>query len=342
MMNDPHPAAVNHEAPDAGTAEPARSMAPGESAQWPRRVVLATDGRSSAAAAFRVARAFEERSGAVVQVLAVYVPRTPVPFVPGLAAIDRCAPSDRGEVANLVQRVRAQMAQALAEPRHLPDWPIVVDVGAPGATIARVADEAAADLVVLGLGVCEPPDRRVGTRTAMSVARHATVPVYAATCGGEMPTRAVVPILAEGLHAPTLRATASCLPPGGEISLAYLGSANRNGADADATVSPRELVEQACGPSWKSRLDQLDIAGVDVEGRATSGTLGVVEKTRAELVAVPHYGDPGAVRAFLPNLADALLLGARCSVLVVPDPLNEAVVPTLGGDGAPIKNAETP
>jgi hypothetical protein len=142
--------------------------------------------------------------------------------------------------------------------------------------------------------------------------------------GCEIPASGIVPIVDGQLHVPTLRATAACVLPGGRIVLAYVGSA-RHDTDADCPTPVRQIVQHACGPAWKARLDQLDIARVDLEGDATAGVLRLAEDSHADLIAVPNYGTPGPVRAFVPNLVDSLLLAAHCSVLVVPDWADEAV-----------------
>jgi nucleotide-binding universal stress UspA family protein len=217
-----------------------------------------------------------------------------------------------------------QVRQTLDEPGLLAKWPLVVEIGDPGSIAARVAGESGADLIVVGLGAPERRQLRVGGTTALCVARYATAPLFAAMSGCELPASGIVPIVDGHLHVPTLRATAACLLPGGRLVLSYFGSA-RHGTDADSPTSVRHIVQHVCGAAWKARLDQLDIARVDMEGDATAGALRLAEDSHADLIAVPNYGAPGPVRAFVPNLADSLLLGARCSVLVVPDWADETV-----------------
>jgi nucleotide-binding universal stress UspA family protein len=83
--------------------------------------------------------------------------------------------------------------------------------------------------------------------------------------------------------------------------------------------SARELVAHACGPELANELDTFEVAYVELLGDVLSAVLRLADDVGAQLIAVPNHGDPGSIRAFLPNLAEPLLVAARCSVLVVPD-----------------------
>jgi nucleotide-binding universal stress UspA family protein len=288
---------------------------------WPARLVLATDGSPSADAAFRTARAFSLRTGATVEIVAVYTPRIPLPALPGSRAIERCAPSDRRELADLLRAVRRQMSRALAEPRHLREWPLTLTIGDPGLAIDRAAAASSADLTIVGIGADEPLDREAGTRTAITAARYTINPLYSAAHGCEAPTHAIIPMIDGRLHPATVRAAVACLLPGGRISIAATELVGTSASQTGENGTARELVMRVCGKSWSARIDTLDIQRivVGVDGDAARATLRLAAETHAQLIAVPIFGDPGPVRAFLPNWADTLLLGARCSVLVVPD-----------------------
>jgi len=276
---------------------------------------LATDGASSADAAIMAARAFARRAGATVEMLATYAPRIPMPASPERRGIARCAPSERREVAELLRKVRAQRMRMLTDARDRREWPLRLEVGDPGPAIARVANEVAADLIVIG-----PPEPRTrDVYTGVGVARDATVPLLAATAGCELPVRCIVALPDAGLDAPTLRAAASCVLPGGHVWLAMPAASSAGGADVDRSESDRDLAVRVCGPDSAAALGPLDVDRVEVPGDMLAGVLGLADELHAQLIAVPNHGDPGPVRAFLPNLADPVLLGARCSVLVVPD-----------------------
>ncbi len=92
-----------------------------------------------------------------------------------------------------------------------------------------------------------------------------------------------------------------------------------SGPDAIDSDSGREIVARACGPEFKLDLDAIEIDRVSVAGDTLSGVLRIADDVDAHLIAAPNLGSPGAIRAFLPNLGEPLLLNARCSVLIVPD-----------------------
>lgn len=301
--------------------------------RWPRSVLLATDGSPSADAAVRSARALERRTEAAVDIAAVYAPAIPVPAVAGRSAIDRCATSDRNAIAAMLRDVRWQLTHVLGEARYLRDWPLTLEVGDAGTAIVRAAVHRGADLTIIGIGADQPHSRHFGTHTAIAVVRNSASPVYAAVPGCEVPSRAIVLAVDGQLHPPTFRAAVACLIPGGRLWIAAANSPAPLQCDLD-TIGTRALAMRICGRRWTARLDEIEIMRVQMGGDIVHNVLQLARDTRAHLIAVPNYGDPGPIRAFLPNPADSLLLGARCSVLVVPDRANDETAAALGNDSA--------
>lgn len=295
-------------------------------APCPTRLLLATDGSPAADSAVRTARALARRNGASVEIAAIYAPRIPLPASAELRGVERWAPSDRREVAELLRKVRRQLATLLTEASQLREWQLHLEIGDPGPTIVRMASEASTDLIVLGIGVHEPMDRPRGGHTAICVARYATVPLYAAASGCEVPVRCVVALADGRLHAPTIRAALAALLPGSHMWLAMpartddnLGTDTDDDMAIDGSESARGLVARVCGPDWAAQVDAIAVERVNLSGDPLTAVLRLADDVDAQLIAIPNHGDPGPVRAFLPNLADPLLLGSRCSVLVVPD-----------------------
>jgi nucleotide-binding universal stress UspA family protein len=243
-----------------------------------------------------------------------------MPTVPDRHGLERCEAPDRPEAARLIVDAQAQLVRLLPERRDRRDWSRHFDVGDPGWTIVRFAKELAADLVVMGIGPRDPDDRRFSGRTAMCAARFLTVPLYAAAIDGEAPTRCVV-VLPDGIvHAPTVRAAVQCLLPGGHMWIAVPDRSSPLSSDSRKAEGPRELVVRACGSDLAAEIDAIEIERVTIRGDMLAGVLQLATDAHAQLIAVPNIGDPGPVRIFLPNLAEPLLMGARCSVLVVPNP----------------------
>jgi len=283
---------------------------------WPRRILVASDGSPASDAAIAAAKVLAERSRASVEMTAVYSPRIPLPDCPERRGFEQCEGPERGEAATLLRTIRRQRRRSAPEIRA---WPLHLEVGDPGAVITRLAKDSAAELVVLGIGELNPAERRYAGHTASCVARYLQTPLFAAAPGCEAPVRCVVALPDGRVHAPTLRAAVACLPP---ISTIWIAVPSRSSAAAPNGVqseSARELVERACGPELADKIDSLKLERVDLAGEIVAGVLKLVGDVGAQLIAVPNRGDPGPVRAFLENLAEPLLLAARCSVLVVPD-----------------------
>lgn len=85
------------------------------------------------------------------------------------------------------------------------------------------------------------------------------------------------------------------------------------------TMPIADAVRRTCGPGIDDALSQLTFERADVGSDMLGGILHLASELAVQMIAVPNHGDPGAVRSFLPNLAELLLPSAKCSVLVVPD-----------------------
>jgi nucleotide-binding universal stress UspA family protein len=283
---------------------------------WPRCILVASDGSPSSDAAIVAARFLAERCSASVEMAAVYSPRIPLPPSAGRHGFKQCEAPERGEAATLLRAVHNQRRRLLLAPR---DWPLRLEVGDPGGALVHMAKEASADLVVLGIGAPNPVDRRYAAHTASCVARYLQSPLCAVAPQCEAPVRCVVALPDGRAHAPTLGAAVAILPVGARIWIASPDGSFPAAQDDARPESARELVARAGGPELASRLDTPEVERVGIVGDMLSGVLRVADDVEAQLIAIPNHGDPGSIRAFLPNLAEPLLAAARCSVLVVPD-----------------------
>lgn len=291
-----------------------RSATP--AAVWPRRLLVCSDGTLDSDAGILAARELAARTGASAEIVVVHVPRMAVPAIPSRRGFDRCESPERNLAARLLRAVRAQCREHLSQPRS---WPLRLEVGDPVAVIARVAEESDAGLVVLGIGRPDPAERRQGGRTAVFAARQLTVPLYAAARGCEAPSRCVV-VLPDGrAHGPTIRNALACMPRRGSVWIALPGARPDESTADRETGSARDILLRACGAAMADRLATLDCQRTDIEGDMLTGVLQLADEVQAQLVAVPVHGMPGPVRTFLPNIAEPLLLTARCSVLTAPD-----------------------
>jgi hypothetical protein len=107
--------------------------------------------------------------------------------------------------------------------------------------------------------------------------------------------------VAQFMTAPMLAAVAGCELPSSGIVVASSGNVHAPTMEAAVVcLTPGSRL-------WIANDDNA------------ADVLHAVDEYSAQLVAVHLWGDPGPVRAFLPNAAVPLLLAARCSVLIVPD-----------------------
>lgn len=143
----------------------------GAPAPWPARILLATDGSWLGNAAVAATRTIAARSGASCEIVAVYTPRVPLPVIPGLHGMSRCPPSERLEARRALHGARRQLAELCGGSRGTRECPLRLEVGDPAMSIVRLAAERRVDLVVLGVGRCDIPERRSGAITAARVMR---------------------------------------------------------------------------------------------------------------------------------------------------------------------------
>lgn len=291
-----------------------------------QRILVATDGSPSSAAAVTMARTLAEASDASVDMVAVYAPPIPLPADGARRGLKQCEAPERGEAATLLQSVRHQRLRLLRGVAQRHRWSLRVEVGDPGGTIARIAADSAPDLVIVGIGQSDPMSRR-GTHLPLCLVRYLTAPLFAALGTGQLAMRCIVALPNGRAHAPTIRAAMACVAPTAQVWLVFPDrSSAHGGGDIEAGLA-RAIVAHACGERLTELPSELQVERVDVTGDMLTGILRVAGNVDADLIAVPNHGAPGAVRMFLPNLAEPLLLSARCSVLVVPDP-SERSTPT--------------
>jgi len=284
---------------------------------WPRRILVGSDGSLSSGPAMRMACTLARRTGAELEIAVVYAPRIPPPPSPGRTGFARCEGAERSEAARLLHAVRRQRDGLEASDCRALRWTWRLEVGEPGASIVRIAEEDDVDLVVVGVRQPEPMNRWLG-RTVMRAARHLRSPLLTAAPHSEALRRAVVAFPDGRPRAETVCAAVQCLDDGAHL---WIVMPERRVTDAtfddlDAAVE----LAASCDPVAAERARGMTISAAPIaSGDPLTAVLRLAAEAEADLLAVPTPRDPGPVRDFLPGLAEPLLLGARCSVLVVPD-----------------------
>lgn len=298
------------------------TLQPGAARQSKQIIVAASDGESDAV--FGAARLLAGRIGAEVVVLSVVEPLPPFTgdreeliLPPGL--VESQAATRHDSVERQVERTRAA-----AGDRSAP-WPVEVRYGRPAQTIAAEAALGDADLVVMGIGRHKPIDRLLATETTLATVRRVTCPVFAVA--GETRALPTVAVAATDFGPASLRAARAALPLLADGATLYLvhvwshaGTSHPALADADAAYE-RNL------PARFSRLQELlaappsiEVRPVELVGRPAEDILEFARGHGAELLVAGTHGGGFLDRLLVGSVATALLRGARCNVLVAPEP----------------------
>jgi nucleotide-binding universal stress UspA family protein len=289
------------------------------SAPWPRRILVAIDGTVATDPAIRAALFLQRQAASAVDVAAIYAPRIPVPHTSERRGIDACERGDRTDAARLIAMVRSRYRELVPDRAERAGWQFHLEVGDPGGTLVRLAETTRPDLVIVGIGQREPLDGRSGGRTAVCASRYPTTALFAAASDDEIPSRVIVALPNGKLHAPTLRAALACVSRPARLWLAFPERHPALASDIGDSHAIAAALRALCGDEIADALENVRFERLDIAGDMLNDTLRLAEQLSADLIAVPNHGDAGPVRAFLPNLAEPLLLAARCSVLVVPD-----------------------
>lgn len=300
-----------------------RSTAPLDKAAGPsdlplglqREVLLATDASPAALAATRVVGALAARWAVTPRVCTV-VPPPPMAFDPVGANIVYSPGLEREIREEVEHQVETSAVGSLG-------WPRETAVGAPAAEIVRLAEAHRSDLIVLGLRPHAFLDRVFRDETALSVMRHASVPVLAVTpfttC---LPRRIAVAIDFSRASIAAARAALTLLDDDGALMLVYVEPpAEPRGPDAEGYTT---IYAQGLAAAF-TRLRQ-ELAGrtnarietVVLHGGVTPELLSFAKRAEVDLIAVGSQRHSIARRAVVGSVTTALARAATCSLFVIP------------------------
>jgi len=231
----------------------------------------------------------------------------------------------------LVSSRRAQARERLQ--RELDDacggrcpWALDLFEGPVARTLAQVAAEREARLVVMGIGRHAPLDRLLGEELTLQTLRLAPCPVLAIADGWSgAPRRAVVAVDFSPASVRAAEVALTLLEDGGTLTLVHvrppLDEALRPASDAWVGAHRQRLGEL---------LDRLRTAlatrpGVAVETELAAGdpaeaVLAVAGQVGADLVATGSTGRGFFARLVVGSVATRLLRSSPVSVLAVPTP----------------------
>jgi nucleotide-binding universal stress UspA family protein len=231
---------------------------------------------------------------------------------------------ERIREATQEKAVRTQLQEHAGE---LDDCPLTLEVGSPPRTIARVADQQGARMIVLGVGKHDRVERWFGSETALRVAQLAHVPVLAVLPSArELPASALVGVDFSDTSLAAARAAVEMLPDGAALLLAHVSWSSP--ADASWEEVPEWVRTYDAGA--RARLASLGeelLAGRSLqlevellEGDPAAELAGLARRRGVEMLAVGTQGHGFIGRMVLGTVSGALIRAAEFSVLVTPPP----------------------
>ncbi|HZF69035.1 MAG TPA: universal stress protein [Gemmatirosa sp.] len=287
----------------------------------PGPVLLATDGRSAASGAVRVAAQAARRLGAPVQTVAILEPIATY----GAELLVVLPPEfDAGRKADTREAVRAQLAELVGPETGA--WPLDTELGAPAQTLAQLAEARGASLLVLGIGRHSPFDRLFGTETALRALRSTERPVLAVpTDATRLPTRAVAAVDFTPASVRAAEVAMDLMAEGGTLVLAHVkpgvNAAQPLLADWDRAYTQR--VDDLFGrlqALLAERRPDVRLATAVAIGDPADQLLQLVAREEAELLAAGTHGAGFVERVLVGSVATALLRRATCMVLAAQEP----------------------
>jgi len=290
-----------------------------------RRPVLVAIGASGGAGALQVARTIAERYSADMVVTSVVEPPPLYTFesnrlllLPWL--LEQLIGERHASVHDRLHQLGI-VPPGLAEPR------VDVRYGNAAETIADVARELDARLIVLGIGPHSLRHRLFSAGRAWTTGRRAPCPLLAVGEGmQELPRVAVIAtdFSPESIHAAKVALT--LLADGAIVHLVHAWSrveavfpsaalATFNEQYAASLPGRFARMIDAIGPADHVRFQTLAL-----EGRPADLVLAVAHSVRADLAVAGTHGRGALERWLLGSTSSALLRGAECSVLLAPRP----------------------
>ncbi len=284
-------------------------------------LVVATAG-PGAAAVIAAARFLSGRLGATPMVVAVhdpvfaYVPEVGMaPLLPELEAEQREILRE-----DVVGALRAAGGDATS-------WTVAVTVGPPAPTIAHIARERGARMIVMGIGRRAPLDRFFGAETTLRVMRLADQPVFAVVSEFAGPPAHVA--VAIDFSAPSVLAAEEALAllggGGGTLSLVHVRQTDRRTRRA-ADDSVREMYQRRVTDLFRRLRAMLTVPSsitvrdVVLEGDPAPELVGFAEREGVDLIATGSSGMGFMDRLIVGSVATQILRRSEVSVLAVPRP----------------------
>jgi nucleotide-binding universal stress UspA family protein len=297
------------------------SPRPARRARRGRGPVIVAVGREDIHHLLEAAKQAASRLGANVRVVSVLPPI----FVSEIAGAPVYVPAAEAEldlresISRMVEREVHDVADESADMT----WEVVL--GDVASVLTSRATHLGASLLVLGLGRHRAVERLLAAETTLRVMRHSSAPVLAinATFDGDpkrvvvatdfsarsaLAAQAVIPLLAEGA---TLHLVHVWQPSGSRV--ASIVAMEKRYADSLADRFARLRSVLAVPPG-------VSVTTSAIEGNVVERVLEFADSSNADLIVAGRQGLSFLTRLMVGSVTTALVRGAACSVLVVPEP----------------------
>jgi len=199
--------------------------------------------------------------------------------------------------------------------------------GETGATLAALARELDARLIVMGIGPYAVRHRLLSAGTVWATGRRASTPVLAVAEHPRAPAR--IAVVATDFSPESIAAARAALPLLADGATLHLVHAWRRIATVFPSAELAQLNDRYAASlpeqfqRFRSALGRRD--GIVVQTHALEGTpaeqvLAVARATQADLIVAGTHGRGMVERWLLGSTSSALLRAAECSVLLAPAP----------------------
>jgi nucleotide-binding universal stress UspA family protein len=202
-------------------------------------------------------------------------------------------------------------------------WSRETAAGAPASEIVRIADARAADLIVLGLRPHALFDRLFRDETALSVMRHASMPVLAVTpLLTRLPRRIAVAIDFSRASIAAARAALTLIDDGGSLMLVYVeppGEPRSAAAEGFTTIYTQGVT--AAFVRLRSELASRTTARIEtvvLRGGVAAELQSFAYRAEVDLLAVGSQRHSIARHAVVGSVTSALARAATTSLFVIP------------------------
>jgi nucleotide-binding universal stress UspA family protein len=280
----------------------------------PTGLLIATDGTPQSDAAIAFARLLPMGDKHEVNLLTV-VEHPPIPWGP----VDRSLVMDyeRGVYKEAESKARAQRDRVGDK-----DWSVEVRSGDPATTIAALAKESHARIVIVGLGGHGASARFFGNETALRLMRVSQVPVLAVDSKLQaLPTRIVVAMDFRESSIEAARLALEIAGPGAVVTLVHVVPWERKEYIPEQWFREHEAyigsqLTRVAG--WLDQSSKFRIHQKILYGRPGPSLLGYAEEFNADLIVAGTHGRGFVGRLLAGQTLPKLVRGARRSLLVLP------------------------